>query len=271
MILAVDFQGGIEDAWANVAAFLPKLAAALVILVVGYLVAKLVARILDRVLERVGFDRVVERGGVRQALARSKYDPSDILAKLVFWTILLLVLQLAFGVFGANPISDLLGGLIAYLPNIFVAILLIVIAAAVARAVSDLLGSLLGAVPGGQLLARGAGIAVLVFAAFAALDQLQIAPRIVTGLWYGILAAVVGSVIVAVGGGGIRTMQRYWDQTANRAEQRAPQLRQEAQQSAAPGGYDYDTTNINPGPGGASAARGLDEVEGAGRRFRRDR
>jgi hypothetical protein len=271
MYLAVDFQGGIENAWSNVATFVPKLAAGLLILVVGYVVAKLISRILDRILERVGFDRVVERGGVRQVLARSKYDPSDILAKLVFWAIMLFVLQLAFGVFGSNPISELLGGLIAYLPNVFVAIVILVVAAAVARAVTDLLANLLSAVQGGQLLARGAGIAVLVFAAFAALDQLQIAPRIVTGLWYAILAAVVGSVIVAVGGGGIRTMQRYWDQTANRAEQRGPQLRQQVQQSAAPGGYDYDTTSINPGPEGASGAGRLDEVEAAGRRVRRDR
>jgi hypothetical protein len=253
MYLAVDFQGGIENAWSNVAAFVPKFAAALLILLVGYFVAKLISRILDRVLERVGFDRVVERGGLRQALARSKYDPSDILAKIVYWTIMLFVLQLAFGVFGSNPISDLLRGLIAYLPNVFVAILIIVIAAAVARAVTDLLSNLLSGMQGGRLLARGAGIAILVFAAFAALDQLQIAPRIVTGLWYAILAAVVGSVIVAVGGGGIRTMQRYWDQTANRAEQRAPQLRQQVQQSAAPG--DHDTTGIDPGPGGRLGGR----------------
>ena len=80
---------------------------------------------------------------------------------------------------------------------------------------------------------------------------------------------MVGSVIVAVGGGGIRTMQRYWDQTANRAEQRAPQRRQQVQQSAAPGGY--DTTGIDPGPGGASGAGGLDEVEAGGRRVRQGR
>src|SRR5918997_826234 len=198
MPLAVDYQGGIENAWSNVATFVPKLAAALVILLVGYLVAKAVASILNKVLERVGFDRVVERGGVRQALARSKYDPSDILAKLVFWTIMLLVLQLAFGVFGTNPVSDLLRGLIAYLPNVFVAILILVIAAAIARAVTDLLSNLLSSVQGGQVLARGAGIAILVFAVFAALDQLQIAPRIVTGLWYALLAAVVGSVVDTV-------------------------------------------------------------------------
>ena len=232
MILAVDFQGGIENAWSSVATFLPKLAAALVILVIGYFVAKIISRILDRVLERVGFDRMVERGGLRQALARSKYEPSDLLAKVVFWAVMLFVLQLAFGVFGSNPVSDLLRGLIAYLPNIFVAILILVIAAAIARAVTDLLSNLLSSVQGGQALARGAGIAILVFATFAALDQLQIAPRIVTGLWYALLAAVVGSVIVAVGGGGIRTMQRYWERAVGRAESRGPELRDQVRTSA---------------------------------------
>ena len=225
MPVAVDYQGGIESAWSDVATFVPKLVVALLILLIGWFVAKALAGILNKVLERVGFDRVVERGGVRQVLARSRYDASDILAKLVFWTIMLLVLQLAFGVFGSNPVSDLLAGLIAYLPNVFVAILILVIAAAIARAVTDLLSNLLSSVQGGQLLARGAGIAVLVFAVFAALDQLQIAPRIVTGLWYALLAAVVGSVIVAVGGGGIRTMQHYWERTASRAESRGPELR----------------------------------------------
>ena len=232
MPLAVDYQAGIENAWSNVATFVPKLLAALIILLVGYFVAKVIAGILNKVLERVGFDRVVERGGVRQVLARSKYDASDILAKLVFWTIMLLVLQLAFGVFGANPVSDLLSGLIAYLPNVFVAILILVIAAAIAKAVTDLLSNLLSSVQGGQVLAKGAGVAILVFAVFAALDQLQIAPRIVTGLWYALLAAVVGSVVVAVGGGGIRTMQRYWERAAGRAESRGPELRDQVRASA---------------------------------------
>jgi hypothetical protein len=269
VILAVDFQGGIQNAWSNVATFVPKLAAALLILIIGYLVAKVVSRILDRILERVGFDRAVERGGLRQALARSNYDPSDIMAKIVYWTIMLFVLQLAFGVFGSNPISDLLRGLIAYLPNVFVAILIIVIAAAVAKAVTDLLASLLSAMQGGQLIARGAGIAILVFAAFAALDQLQIAPRIVTGLWYAILAAVVGSVIVAVGGGGIRTMQRYWDQTASRTEQRGPQLRDQARASAqaSPAGHApaYD------GPAGDPRDASVTEEFHSGRTPRRGR
>jgi len=77
MPLAIDFQGGFEDAWSRVATFVPKLAAALFILIVGYFVAKLISRVFERVLERVGFDRAVQRGGISQALARSKYEPSE--------------------------------------------------------------------------------------------------------------------------------------------------------------------------------------------------
>ena len=226
MPLAVDFQDGVTSAWSNVITFVPKLAAALLIILAGYLIAKVVASVLNKVLERVGFDRAVERGGIKQALARSKYDPSDIIAKVVFWLIFLVTLQLAFGLFGPNPVSDLLKGLIAYLPNVLVAILIVVIAAAIAKAVTDLLTSLLSSVSGEQLMAKGAGIAILVFAAFAALDQLKIAPRIVTGLWYAILAIVVGSAVVAIGGGGIKTMQRYWERAITIVEQRGSELKQ---------------------------------------------
>jgi hypothetical protein len=233
-VLAIEYRRGFENAWSNVATFLPKLIAAIVVVVVGVLVARLVASLVNRVLERVGFDRAVERGGIRQLLARSKYDPSDILAKLVYWALVLVTLQLAFGLFGSNPVSDLLTGLIAYLPNIAVAIVILVVAGVVARAVKDLLANLLGAVEGGQLVANAAGVAILVFGVFAALDQLKIAPRIVTALWYALLAIVVGSVVVAVGGGGIRTMQRYWERTANRVEERGPEVRDQVRAAAAP-------------------------------------
>jgi hypothetical protein len=230
MPLAVDFQGGVSSAWSNVITFVPKLAAALVIILVGYLLAKVVASVLD------------------------------------FWLIFLVTLQLAFGVFGPNPISDLLQGLIAYLPNVFVAIVIIVVAAAIAKAATDLGSNLLSGVSGGPVMAKGAGVAVLVFGAFAALDQLQIAPRIVTGLWYAILAIVVGSAVVAIGGGGIKTMQRYWERTASRAEEHAPELKQQAQQSASASAADE-------GNGAAAYADPVTQEFAAERtsRLRRDR
>lgn len=76
MLGKVDLGKGVSDAFGNVAAFVPKLLAFLVILIVGYFVAKAIAKVLAKVLERVGFDRAVERGGVKKALAQSKYEPA---------------------------------------------------------------------------------------------------------------------------------------------------------------------------------------------------
>jgi len=145
--------------------------------------------------------------------------------------VFLLVLQLAFGVFGPNPISDLLFGIIAYLPNVFVAVVILVIAAALAKVVTDVLLATLGSVSGGDWIARGAGLAILVLGVFMALDQLRIAPAIVNGLFYAMLAIIVGSAIVAIGGGGIRTMQRYWERASLNLETKGSEIKQAAAES----------------------------------------
>lgn len=220
-----DLREGIGDALVAVAAFLPKLVAFLVILLVGYFIAKLVARILDNVLERVGFDRWVERGGIRKALDQTRFDASSILSMVVFWAAMLFVLQLAFSVFGPNAISELIQSTISYLPNVFVAIVIIVVASAIAAGVKDIVQASLGGLSYGTSVAMMASIAVLAVGVFAALNQLQIAPAIVNGLFYAILAVIVGSAVVAIGGGGISTMRRYWERTANRADQESQNIR----------------------------------------------
>jgi hypothetical protein len=232
-MLAIDIQGGLSEAWERIVVFAPKLLGFLVILVIGYFVAKLLARLVDGLLERVGFDRWVERGALATALERSRFDASDIMATIVFWAAFLLALQLAFGVFGSNPVSDLIAGLIAYLPKLFAAVLILVITAAVAKVVTDLLGATLGAVAGGEWIARGAGIAILVVGIFAALNQLEIAPEIVNGLFYALLAIIVGSAIVAIGGGGIQTMRRYWERASTRMEMKGREVSDRADPSAA--------------------------------------
>jgi hypothetical protein len=226
------FKDGLGDAWAAVAAFLPKLLGFLVILLVGYFIAKALERVVDALLERVGFDRWVERGGVKRALEGTRFDASSMLAKVVFYVVLLFVLELAFAIFGPNPISELITGVIAYLPNVFVAIVIIVVGAAIAAAVKEIVEASLGGLSYGRVLALVASAAILVLAFFAALDQLQIAPAIVRGLYYAALAIVVGSAVVAIGGGGIDTMRRYWERAAARAEQESGAIRAEAQGSS---------------------------------------
>jgi hypothetical protein len=249
-----EFTQGVGDAWTNVATFLPKLVGFLLILVIGYFIAKVLARILSSILERVGFDSAVERGGIKKALEKSRYDASDILAKIVFYVGMLFVLQLAFGVFGPNPISDLLKGVIAYLPNVFVAIVIIVIGAAIAAAVKEIVEASLGGLSYGRTLAFTAGTAVLVIAAFAALDQLEIAPTIVNGLFLAMLAIVVGSAVVAIGGGGIGTMARYWDRASQRLEQEGSNVRGAAQGSSdrIQRRAEERRAQVSPSPGGTA-------------------
>ena len=69
-IAAIDWEGGLENAWDAIIVFVPKLLGFLLILGIGYFVAKAIEKVLDTLLERVGFDRIVERGGVKRALSR---------------------------------------------------------------------------------------------------------------------------------------------------------------------------------------------------------
>jgi hypothetical protein len=253
LIAQVDFAEGWEGAWARIAAFLPKFAAFLAILIIGWLVAKGIEKILDRVLERVGFDRLVERGGLRKPLEGSRLDASSILAKIAFYAAFLFVLQLAFGVFGPNPVSDLIEGLIAFLPRIFVAILIVVITAFIATGVRDIVQASIGGLDYGRIVATGGMVLIWVVGLAAALNQIEVAPEVVNGLLYAMLALVVGVGIVAIGGGGIQPMRQRWERALNRMEEEAPKVRREAQ--AGTERIDLTEEEIRPEATAAGTAR----------------
>ena len=221
---SINFGTGVSNAWSNVATFVPKFVVFLIILIVGYFVAKAIAKILDKVLTRAGFDRLIERGGVKTALARSKYDASDILAKIVYYAIMLFVLSTAFGVFGANPVSSYLHAVIAYLPLLFVAIIILIISAAIAAGAKTLITGSLGGLSYARALGNLASGFVLAIGIIAALDQLHIAQNVVNAILYAALAALVGVAIVAVGGGGIKTMSQRWEAAAARYDAEKPRI-----------------------------------------------
>ncbi|MFS8104587.1 hypothetical protein LFM09_46545 [Lentzea alba] len=225
----MDFGQGLTDAWRAVATFVPKLAAFLLILVIGWLVAKAVAKLVDKVLERVGFDRLVERGGMKQMLARSKYDASDLLSKLVFYALVLITLQIAFGVWGPNPVSELLTGIVAWLPKAAVAIIIVVVAGAIASAVKDFIASALGGLSYGRTLATIASVFIWALGIIAALNQIGVATTVTTPVLIAVLATVGGILVVGMGGGLIRPMQDRWEGWLGRAEQELPQAQAQAE------------------------------------------
>jgi hypothetical protein len=227
VIADIDIKRGLDEAWTNIAEFVPKLVGFLIILLIGYFIVKAISKIVDSLLERTKFDTAVQRGGIGQALSKSKFDASDIVAKLIFWALFLLVLQMAFGVFGNNPISDLIRSVIAYIPKVIVAIIIIVIAGAIAAAVKEIIDAALGGLSYGKTLSIVASTAIILVGVFAALDQLGVAPTIVSGLFYAVLAIVVGSAIIAIGGGGVGPMRQRWENVLQKYDSEKPNLQQQ--------------------------------------------
>jgi hypothetical protein len=227
-------QNALQDGFSTIAEFVPKLVLFLLILVIGLFIAKVLAKALNSILERLGFDRAVERGGVKKALDRSKYDASDIVAKLIYYTLMLFVLQLAFGVFGPNPISDLLEDVIRFLPSLIVAIVILVVASAIAAAVKTLIEGSLGGLSYGKTVANIAAGFILFLGIVAALNQVGVATTVTTPVLITILATIGGVIVVGVGGGLIKPMQHRWEGYLSKAEIEAPRIKEQVAAAPSP-------------------------------------
>ncbi|MGH3415194.1 MAG: mechanosensitive ion channel family protein [Actinocrinis sp.] len=215
---SINFSQGLTDAWSAVARIVPKLVAFIVIFAIGWFIARLLARVLDTVLRKVGFEKVAEHGGVSRALANSKYDATALVCKVVYYALLLITLQLALGVFGSNPVSTMINGVVAWLPRGIVAVIIVILAAAIARVVRDLVGGALSSLSYGNVIATIASVFVLGLGVIAALGQAGIATAITGPLLTAVLAAIVGVIVVGVGGGMIQPMRERWERMLNSAE-----------------------------------------------------
>ncbi len=230
--LALDLETPVRDGITTFATFVPKLLGFLVILLVGYFIAKIVAKLVDKGLEKAGFDRAVERGGIKKAMAKSQYDASDIVAKLVFFAIFIPFLSAAVGTLGINALEQPLAAFIALIPRIIVAIVLVVIGAVIAGTVKSLITNALGGLSYGKVLANAASILILLGFVKSALDQVGIATTVTGPLLYAILGTVAGVIIIGAGGGLIKPMQSRWETMLNSAETESANVRAQAQTSS---------------------------------------
>lgn len=234
MTLAADirYATGVENAWSTFMEAVPKVIVFLVILVVGFVVAKAIGKVVTTLLRKANFDAFVQRGAIKRAISSSTHDASQLVGKLAYYAAALFALVLAFGVFGgANPVSQMLAGIMAFLPKLVVAIVIVLLAAAIASWVKDIVTSALGGLSYGATLGTIASGAILVTGIFMALTQLEIAPAIVTGLFYAVLAAVVGVTVVAVGGGGIQPMRARWERALETVDAEGPKVKEHARQA----------------------------------------
>jgi hypothetical protein len=206
--------------------FLPNLALALGILMAGFAIAKMVERGTDLALHRIGFDGWMREGGVTEALERAgtRLDPSSVIAKLVFWTMMLLVILMSASALGVAAVSVLFAELFAYIPNVIAAIIVLVIGILLGEFVKDLVMASAGGLSTGPTLARTGKAAVILLAVFMALEQLQIAQDIVLVFFIAVVGAAALAAGIAFGLGGkdvASEMTRDWyERNRRRPEQR---------------------------------------------------
>jgi hypothetical protein len=194
----------LNQGFVEIGEFVPRLAAAIGILMVGFVVAKMIERGTGWLLRKIGFDRLMREGGVTEALARAgtALDPSTVMAKLVFWAVMLLVIILGANALGVSAVSVLFGELLAYIPNVIAAVIVLVLGILLGEFMKDLVLASAGGLAGAPTLARAAKIAVILLAAFMALEQLDIAQDIVLVFFIAVVGAGALATGIAFGIGG---------------------------------------------------------------------
>src|SRR5690348_10547031 len=193
--------------------FIPRLLGFLVILIVGLIIAALVAKAVTFLLRKVGFDRMSDRIGLTRFERRMgvKMDTAGILGRIVYWFIVLIFLVPAADALGVPAVSNILNELVAYIPNVFVAILVLFLGALAGTVVGDLVrGAVASANIGNpNMFAAIARWAIIAFAALVALEQLKITPDLINELFGAIVLALAIAFGLAFGLGGQEAARRW--------------------------------------------------------------
>jgi hypothetical protein len=212
-----DWGTAILNAFANavnlILTFIPRLIGFLIILIVGLIIAALVAKAVTMLLRKVGFDRMADRIGLTRFEQRMgvKMDAAGILGKIVYWFIVLIFLVPAADALGVPAVSNVLNSLVAYIPNVFVAILVLFLGALAATVVADLVRGVVASANIGNpnIFAGIARWAIIGFAALIALEQLKVAPDLINELFGAVVAAVAIAFGLAFGLGGQDAARRW--------------------------------------------------------------
>ena len=201
---AVKISDSIQQGLDAFFGFLPNLLAFLVILVVGYFIAKVVAKVVQKVAEKAGLDKALHESDANQYVDRvlPGASPSAGIGKVVFWIIFVFVLTAAIGALKIPAVTAFMNQVLAYLPNVIAAIVIFVAAAAIAGAVAAGVAKLMGDTPTGKLVATAVPSLVMLIAVFMILNQLKIAPEIVTITYTALLFTVALASALAFGLGG---------------------------------------------------------------------
>jgi hypothetical protein len=246
----------VTEALQNFLGFLPQLIGAIIILVLGWIIAGLLAGLVETVLKRVGFERAAESTGIAGFVkqAGSDWTVSRVVAEIVKWFIRLIALQAAASILGMTQISAIINSILLWLPNLIVALAIIVLGAFLANFVSKIVRGSVAKMgfDNPDLIANIAKFAIIGFSVIAAVDQLGIAETVVNTLLIGVVAAIAAAFALAFGLGGqtvARQITQGWYEKGQEAGQKVAQEIQRQSEEAPMRPAD------EPMPPGGSTAR----------------
>lgn len=189
--------------WDRLAAFVPTLLAAILILVIGWLIAKVIEKVIVNVLKAIRVDFLSERAGIADFLAKGeiKYTLSELIGILIYWILLLVVFVTAANALNLQVSAALLDKVVFYIPNVIAAVFILVIGMFFATLMANVVRSAATHIGIGQskLLGQVTQAAIIIFAILVTLDQLKIATTSIVLAINIILAALGLAVALAFG------------------------------------------------------------------------
>src|SRR5215210_3527231 len=237
----------LSDGLGAILGALPALIGALLILIIGFIIAKVLQGITTKVLQSMGFEGWMESGGIKQFFDRSQTQqtPLSILGKLIFWLVFFIAITMAVDTLGISAISDVLAQFIAYIPQIIAAILILVLATLLANFVAGIVRGATGSNVVGSVAQYG----IIVFAAFAALTQLGIAPELIAPTFLILLGAVALAAAIAFGLGGQDVAQQIVEDGYEKSDEAKQQIQQQNQEQQSEQQSDSDHSENVEGHG----------------------
>ena len=203
-----------QNLWSGVINFLPELIVALVIFIVGWIIAALLGRAVDQIVKAIKLDSALRSAGLEATLARAGFSLNSgrFLGELVKWFILVVFLVASLDVLGLTQVTQFLRQVVLlYLPQVIVAVLILLVAVVLADAMKKLVTASAKAanIKSAAFLGAITKWAIWVFAALAALFQLGIAAAFLQTLFTGIVVALSLAFGLAFGLGGQQAAARY--------------------------------------------------------------
>ncbi len=223
----MDIGNSFQNATDAFFGFLPNILGFLVILVIGFIVAKVVAGVVGKVLEKIGIDRRLHESEAHNYVEKLMpgASPSNGIARVVFWLVFVFFLFSAIGALKIPAVTTFMNQVLAYLPNVLVAIVIFVLAALIAGAVAGAVAKIMGDTPTGKIVATVVPAIVMVIAMFMILNQLKIAEQIVTIAFAATMGALALGLALAFGLGGRPVAERLLEDAYRKGLEQREQVR----------------------------------------------